>query len=89
MHLVGTYSKQRRMTTLVIVRHLVPGVSEVGWDEIGMWGAHHSSFGCHVAAGNMERAFRMHPLAVFVHVGIHSCSFWGGRHCYGGRHRCW
>ena len=26
--------------------------------------------------------------AVSVHVGIHSCSFWGIHHCLGSRHHC-
>ena len=35
---------------------VVPHVSELGWDELGMGDAHHSSFGCHAAAGNVAPA---------------------------------
>ena len=35
---------------------VVPRVSELGWDKLGMGDAHHSSFGCHVAAGDMAPA---------------------------------
>ena len=35
---------------------VVPRVSELGWDELGTGDAHRSSFGCHVAAGDMAPA---------------------------------
>ena len=40
LHLVVTHNNQRRTTTNVIVRRLVPDVSELGWDEVGMGGAY-------------------------------------------------
>ena len=30
---------------------MVPGVSELCWDELGMGGAHCSLFGCHITGG--------------------------------------
>ena len=36
--------------------HVVPGVSELGWDKLGMGDAHHSSFWCHVSVGNVAPA---------------------------------
>ena len=35
------------------VVNVVPGVSELGWEELGTGDAHCSSFGCHVAAGDV------------------------------------
>ena len=35
---------------------VVPGISELGWDKLGTGEAHHSSFGCHITAGNVAPA---------------------------------
>ena len=35
---------------------IMPGVSELGWDELGVGDAHCSSFGCHITCGNMAPA---------------------------------
>ena len=40
LHLVVARNKQRRTMTNVVVRRLVPDVSELGWDEVGMGGAY-------------------------------------------------
>ena len=81
------------MTTNVVVHRLVPDVSKLGWGEVGMGGAYHG-----VVSSFCWRRGSWFPLvvlvvfvvvvAVSVHVGVHSCSFWGVHRCLGGRHRC-
>ena len=81
------------MMTNVVVRRLVPDVSELGWGEVGMGGAYHG-----VISSFCWRRGSWFPLvalvvfmvvvAISVRVGICSCSFWGVRHCLGGRHCC-
>ena len=93
LHVVVAHNEQRRMMTNVVIRHLVPDLSELGWGEVGMGGAYHG-----VISSFCWRPGSWFPLvvlvvfvvvvAVSVCVAIRSCSFWGVRRCLGGRHRC-
>ena len=100
LYVVVAHNRQRQTTTNVIIHHLVPDVSELGWDGMGGGGAYCgvvSSFVIWVPcrSSNMAPGFRSWVLVVFVvaaaisvHVGIHSCWFWGVCCCLGGRHCC-
>ena len=59
---------------------MVPGVSELGWDELGTGGAHCSLFGCHITGG-LWHLLPLCPLAISVCVGVHWHLFWGAQHC--------
>ena len=63
---------------------VVPGVSELGGDELGKEGAH-----CGVVSSFIVWRCGAQVAATSVHVGIPSCSFWGVRHRLGGRVRLW
>ena len=88
------------MTTNVVIRRLVPVVSELGWDEVGMGGTYQgfvSTFVVWVPCCRQHHG-TWFPLvgaggfrgggSHFCACGHHSCLFWGIRRCLGSRHRC-
>ena len=71
---------------VVIVRHSVPAVSELGWDELRAGVTHLAAVPlfvvwCHVACRDMAPGFR-------ISVGIRLRLFWGVRRCLRGRLHC-
>ena len=59
---------------------MVPCVSELGWDELGMGDAHRSSFGCHVTVGDVAPAslVSIGHICVYAHLFVFALGWsWG------------
>ena len=75
-----------RILIVLLLSHIVvvPGVSELGWDELGTGVLPIHCLGA-MSLQARWHTFHMCPLAVFLCIGIRSCSSWGVCHCLGSR----